>query len=391
MLKISKYMNLEGLFVTTNHLSIIYTCCSSSAPRYILATLNLALSIIYLLVFLKQKKNQVNKSTYFMPILLFALSVLLSSVEQNSAQFRTSYLGLLSYALFGVSTYIINYIYLQRNKAKAEIIKYYAYASMALGAITAYYFYNFTMNTLSLNSSGDVGQNFFYYFIIPMPLLFCFLDDKKKMALYIMIFFGVLLSFKRSGFIIMVIVGFFMLWDIFKKKKDGNGIKNKTMYLLIAIIGFLVLFNEIGLDRIEAMQGRMEAIKEDQGSGRLTISGLFFDYLPEYHIYEYLFGHGYGGFADKFIYYNSAHNDFIEVFFAHGILGLIAIIIIMVRTIKRTVQYQKTKLYIPLLTLSTFFIVFGMVSSVYHYYNFTLPLFVLLAYLDYQFTNKKNV
>lgn len=391
MLKISKYMNLEGLFVITNHLSIIYTCCSSSAPRYMLATLNLALSIIYLFAFLTHKNNQVNKSTYFMPMLLFALSVLLSSIEQNSAQFRTSYLGLLSYALFGVSTYIINYVYLQRNKTKAEIIKYYAYASMALGAITAYYFYNFTMKTLSLDSSGDVGQNFFYYFIIPMPLLFCFLDDKKKMALYLMVFMGVLLSFKRSGFIIMIIVGFFMILNIFKKKKDGKGIKNKTLYIFIAIICSLVLLNEIGFEKIEAMQGRIEAIEEDEGSGRLTIAGLFFKYLPEYQIHEYLFGHGYGGFMDKFVYYNSAHNDFIEVFFAHGIFGLLAIIIIMTRTIKKTIQYRKTTLYIPLLTLSTFFIVFGMVSSIYRYYNFSLPIFVLLAYLDYQFTNKKNV
>lgn len=391
MLKINKYMNLEGLFIITNHLSIIYTSYSSSAPIYLLGTLNLALCIIYLLVFLTQKSNQINKSTYFMPMLLFALSVLLSSIEQNNSLYRTSYIGLLSYAMFGVSTYIINYIYLQRNKSKTEIIKYYAYTSMVLGAIAAYYFYNHTMVTLDLDSSGEEGQNFFYYFIIPMPLLFCFLDDKKKMVLYIMVFFGVLLSFKRSGFIIMVIVGVFMMLDIFKKKKDGKGIKNKTMYIFIVIIGFIVLLNEIGLEKLEAVQGRMESIQEDKGSGRLTISGLFFDYLPEYKIHEYLFGHGYGGFMDKFIYYNSAHNDFIEVFFAHGIFGLLAIIIIMVRTIKKTIQYRKTALFIPLITLSAFFIVFGMVSSIYHYYNFSLPVFVLLAYLDYLFTNKKMV
>ena len=72
-----------------------------------------------------------------------------------------------------------------------------------------------------------------------------------------------------------------------------------------------------------------------------------------------------------------------------ALLGIVAIIMIIARTIMLTYKYRKSELYIPLMILSTFFVVFGMVSSLFHYYNFSLPVFVLLAYIDYAMTTNK--
>lgn len=385
MLKLSNYASIEGIVILTNHLSVIYTSCSSSAPKYELATLNLVLCIIYLLCFCASRNNKTTRSIYFTPILLFAISVIISSIELTPEFYNTNFIGLFSYSLFGVSTYFINYIYLHRNRLDEELIKNYAYASIFLGAITAYYFYTRTVMVLDLKSED--GQNFFYHFLIPMPLLFCFLNDKKKLIIYIIVFFGVLLSFKRSAFIVIILVGGFLIRNLLHRK--NHELKNKWGLLLLAIIAFVMTFYFLGFEKLDVILGRLEDIEEDKGSGRLNISELFFDYLPNYEVYEYFFGHGYGGFARKFVRYNSAHNDFIEVFFAHGILGLLSILTIITRTIKNTIKYKTTKTFVPLVTLSVFFVVFGMVSSLFHYYEYSLPLFIMLAYIDYLILTQK--
>lgn len=381
MINIKKYLNLEGFIVAVNYISVILISNSSSIPKYEISILNLALCIIYIM----HSYNYLKRGVFLNTILLLTLSIIISSHSLDSQFYKTSYLGLFSYSLIGVSTYFINYLYLTKNKNNIELIRLYSYLSIIAGGITAFYFYNYTMKTLELDD--DSGKNFFYYFLTPMPLLFYFIKDKARVFVFILVAIGVILSFKRSGFLIILITGFFLFKNLLTS--NSKNIKYKSLFIICTIVCIIFAIQYIGLEKFTIMQERMDNISEDKGSGRLSIMEYFFEYFQSYRIDEYLLGHGYGGFGAFFKQNNSSHNDFIEVFFSHGILGLIAIIIMAYKIIKNTVKLRKTVIFIPMISFCSMYIIFNLVSCVYHYYNFSLPIFIFIAYTDFIITNKK--
>ena len=82
--------------------------------------------------------------------------------------------------------------------------------------------------------------------------------------------------------------------------------------------------------------GRFESISEDKGSGRGDLFLMVWELILKSDTLELIFGHGYNSVVEVLEY--SAHNDFLEVMYDQGIIGLglyVCIYISLIRTIKK--------------------------------------------------------
>lgn len=203
-------------------------------------------------------------------------------------------------------------------------------------------------------SGGDVtvsgALNSVYYVLLLLPIVFI-QKNKLLIALEIVaLFASVLLSGKRTAFIVLIAA---LILPIVLSLKKGEGKKGRQVLLLILIIALLfITYNYLSSVFDITLFERFEDIGEDEGSGRLTIYKEVIEGFGNSSFLEKLFGHGFNGVANDGVVMfrpdwatsvsaTSAHNDFLEVIYDYGIIGLLFYIVIIVKLIKNAVALRK--------------------------------------------------
>lgn len=142
----------------------------------------------------------------------------------------------------------------------------------------------------------------------------------------------ILVSSKRSAAIVLLLVSIPYVFFWMKNSKN-----NKTLNILLLMCGFLI-FAAIFSGRFDYVSYRMRSVKEDEGSGRAIIWDDVIKEIKKSPFEKLILGHGYytvskrpNSKGDA----NSAHNDFLEVMYDYGIIGLILYISIYIFLFKR--------------------------------------------------------
>ena len=219
-------------------------------------------------------------------------------------------------------------------------------------------------------SSG--GINSIYYCVLLLPL--CYLVDKRIIK-YSMLFIAALLTIitcKRTALISIICCAF--LPPILEKGGKRSKKKTGTLLLLMLVCIVLVyvakyLSKSIDITIIQ----RMQSLQEDGGSGRTTTYALVWEAFKGSNIIKKIFGHGYNAvFLDR-ISISSAHNDFLEVIYDYGIIGLLLYVSMLCTFIKcafrlRSVQGKSFSAYTAALLI---YIILSCVSHliIYPTYN----------------------
>lgn len=171
-------------------------------------------------------------------------------------------------------------------------------------------------------SSGAVNSVYFIVLLLPLILL-----NNKKYIRNIgiaIIIISAIISNKRTAFL-MVIVSLAVYVVMFLCSQKTNFRKKISMIFAVIIISaitvFLYDYNVGGIDI--TLFDRLETIVEDGGSGRDIIYRYVIDEIRNFNAREWIIGNGYNGVFLKSGLGTSAHNDFLEVLFDYGIVGLI--------------------------------------------------------------------
>ena len=117
------------------------------------------------------------------------------------------------------------------------------------------------------------------------------------------------------------------------------------------------------VSRIQKMEvSPLERFEDKSGSGRNQIYSFILDGIKESTIASLLLGHGFYATADftqKSLGYNVAivaHNDWLEVTYDFGLLGLILYLSIFFSLLKATIKSNKQNSRFLLLTLAIFLV-----------------------------------
>lgn len=188
----------------------------------------------------------------------------------------------------------------------------------------------------------SISCAYFSLFLLPIAL-----TAKKyieKICFSIICLIPVLLSEKRTGFLVAIIGILVYLYLELKSSKQNKLERFLRCIIVLGIITILTFFIIEILD-VQIFE-RLEKIKEDEGSGRVEVWRVTWNMIWDSSAIDILIGHGYNAVLEESPLVLSAHSDFLEVLYDFGIIGFIAYFGFIYVIIKRAIhEYKSNGLY----------------------------------------------
>lgn len=172
-----------------------------------------------------------------------------------------------------------------------------------------------------LKKTDEITNNAGYIFLSMIPSMFLLKDNFIKHTIciiYIMIF--IIMGMKRGA---ILIGGIALIYYIYLYFKNANKNEKKNLIITLVVVGIIItMVVDYLLNNSDYFIKRINDTAEGKTSRRDDLYGFFYNYfINDASFIEYLFGRGARGTLE--IYYNFAHNDWLEIAVNNGILGII--------------------------------------------------------------------
>ncbi len=217
---------------------------------------------------------------------------------------------------------------------------------------------------LSLLSMGAVIQMVVSYLTLYMLPLVMLTNGRKINILFILLTMLVLtMSLKRGGIAAMglglVVYG---LTYLFSARQLKRSTIIGSVLLLVVLVGvFIVVATSDEANLVE----RFANMETDEGSGRSAVWYTAVQLIENSDFIPLLFGHGYDQVAMNSFYGLSAHNDFLEVTYDYGLIGVILYLMAGVALFLQIVRLIRRKSpHAPIMAM--FFTIYFAISMVSH-------------------------
>jgi len=333
-INISKVLNWST-FLLINiimllYLSKVYDFSFKSDPiRF--GALVLLICILFVRLFnLKGIINRISGIFIIFIIYLVYLVALIFLKEEYSIS------NLMNIVLFPL-TFLCSYL-MVINKIQFLKIKKFQYIFIFI--IMLLYLYT----KFFIGHHGGLMINSIYYLVLLLPfVLIC----EKKLLRNVMIFailICVLISMKRTAFI--AVIGSLILFFVLKREKQLNkksGVKLKNiLYIILGIILIYLIYSFISDKLGFNILDRFNNNNIDISSGRFDIYRMVLDDFYISDIFQMFFGHGY----NSVVYLTgglSAHNDFLEILYDFGIVGLMLYVFIYINLLSIYKVFKKNR------------------------------------------------
>lgn len=261
----------------------------------------------------------------------YQMIVLVSQVFSISDLFSIFFMGL---------PFFLPYVYQNlgpRIKNPSLILKIIKYIFII--ASLSFIYTRFTLGRIwGLDEENAAGYvNSIYYLLLFFPFLILF---KRRWPYIVLMFVCVVLSGKRTPFIAFSLVMLVFFIDSLKKKHKSRNVILLSLLFLI----FIYVYDYISTVYDVVLFSRFENLQEDEGSGRFEIFQFFVEKIKNSSTFEILLGHGGRNATSEAHSMNlSAHNDFIEILFDYGIIGLLFIVGILWKLVLELIKNIRNK------------------------------------------------
>ncbi len=291
---------------------------------------------------------------YLAYLLWVFVPILMNGIE--NASFVETFMVLMR-QIMPILTLLITYNYVRNHGDSKWFGVLFCIMSLTYG-------YGYLSILFELRSVEDVIQmivSYYVLYVLPLIMLVC----KKKTRVFFILFTLVLLisSVKRGGIVALAggLVVYGMTYFLASKK-----IKLTAIIGGLVIVTLLVgLFFYMGSSDESNLIERFESIEEDGGSGRSVVWYKTAMLLDKSDAGSLIFGHGYNRVALDSQLGLSAHNDFLEVCYDYGIIGLILYLLAFVAFGVKVLRFIWNKSpYAP--AMAMFFAIYFMLSMISH-------------------------
>ena len=274
--------------------------------------------------------------------------------------------GLLSYFyqpmrdLLIISMFIFAYTISSKSK---ELRDFFTSGIIIAMLITAFFYYK---NWAFANEVGEAHLGTSYYVLFLLPAV---ISSPNRWIKYIAIAITgvvILSSFKRGGFIALVlgIVAYLFVKEVLLNHKFTKLI---SFILIVVILLIVLVFIDNAMGNI--ISERILNISEDGGSGRDQVWITTWNMICRSNSEQLIFGHGFNAVLKDSPLGLSAHNDFLEVLYNYGIVCFIPYIFFHIRLIQQiftTLRLKDERASIMAFTY-VIFIILSMISHIIVY------------------------
>lgn len=340
----------------------------------------LAMTVISLLVLFIYSIRNENKLFIWLAV-FFVFSAFASTAL--SGIYSTGRLPFKFISIFyWVAVMLISYYaVLQLNTTKFHV----AIVVLAIPFLS-YGFY--VMRGAEAGYSGVLLLNPVYFISYLMPVVLLLRSRLLKVGILLLIFVVVILSYKRLAilaYFTSIVVYFYYLSRSGSHAKVWRTITvflGAIMFIAVMVFSFRYLGAAFGLD----WSGRMSGMAESGGSGRFDIWRSVLAALASQEIPYWLYGHGY--LATELVLGKGAHNDFLEILYNFGLLGLAIYLMFIGKIIKIFIEMKKLRYrHLDAFAVSLVWFAWGTMFSqlvIYPYWFLSLALFWGMTIADFE-------
>ena len=171
------------------------------------------------------------------------------------------------------------------------------------------------------SSAEEITNNAGYLFLSLIPIWVVY--RRKPLLQYAGLAFCmafILMGMKRGAIAIGGVVVLYLIWQIIKNARGKQRVIVIILTAVLAVVGVYFVIDM--MTSSDYFLQRLEATKEGDSSGRDILYSFFWTYFTEKaDAIQFLFGRGANGTLE--IYYNYAHNDWLEIAVNQGLLGIV--------------------------------------------------------------------
>jgi len=216
------------------------------------------------------------------------------------------------------------------------------------------------------DDSGHLAVS--YYALYMLPLVFLCKSKTIRIVATIVATIVILSSLKRSG-VVAIVVAIFVYIIINQHVK-----KRLSPTAILSIIGMLLLFGTFffvfGSMGEQTVFERFENIGNDNGSGRLVVWEMTIKMISRLDFGALIVGEGYNSVVVNSPVNLSAHNDFLEIIYDYGLIGLALYVCAFLSVCYYTIKMIAAKsVYAPSMAmLMAIYLIQSMLSHIIIYY-----------------------
>lgn len=215
------------------------------------------------------------------------------------------------------------YYFSLKGYLTAERLRWWAVV-FCISCVVSYFIYmQQAMEKLleSGSSAEETTNNAGYLFLSLIPIWVVY--RKKPLLQYAGLAFSMaflLMGMKRGAIAIGGVVFIYLIWQIIRNARGKQRVIVILLTATLAIVGVYFVIDM--MTSSDYFMQRLEDTKEGNSSGRDSLYSFFWTYFSEKaDAIQYLFGRGANGTLE--IYYNYAHNDWLEIAVNQGLLGIL--------------------------------------------------------------------
>lgn len=237
----------------------------------------------------------------------------------------------------------------------------------------------------SMEEMDFLQTNYVFWPLCCAPFIFL-VNHKIKWVLIGLMIFGIVISMKRSAVIIAILTLLFYFWA------KGRNLKRSMSTLALLIVGYFLLSIYYS-DYLLVIEDRMEMMSSDEGSGRLPIYEMVWRHISNFDIGDVIIGRGFGSITQTG--FSNAHNDFLQMLYEYGIIGLVFYIALIFRSCKQLWIINKIAVNNSVLIAegSSFIIliVMGLVSNLVVSYTFFVFLCCFWGFIEGKYISHSQI
>ena len=324
--------------------------------------------------------NNTHLNDVIKPFKILLILYIITSIGYllNTDVSLNNYTQYLSYSVSGCITVITSFSLVKKNPKMLKVFSFMMFLFFAVG-ITRFF------KEMSLLESFYAVTSF-YYLLFAIPLILMSWNKKyfHLILLSVTIIFCVL-SMKRSAIIASVFLLVMYLLIVARS--------SLKQFVYVGILSVIILFiisrylkNTDFLEYLTRIFERLDKLEEDKGSGRGDVIELFIkkDIYDLMAFPDLFIGKGFEAYHRKYINLAAAHNDFIEMIFSTGLLGLFCLCRFLYLIFRKSIVLIKTNSNVAMTYASVVFLFFfyAFASSNFYFYYLSLPLFLTIGALE---------
>lgn len=278
--------------------------------------------------------------------------------------------------LFWQATFYCAYLLLRDSPSRIRIFRVTFAVIAVLAAVYTYLAREISEIAQALNEMGQGSEDFYetalnivFYPLLTIPWILIIKKGLLRNLLLLIVLLSIVLSVKRSAVLASALI--VLVYLLFYSRFSVNRHKRLLRLVIpLLLIGSVFYFTDRYMsDTGDFIVERMHNIQEDKGSGRLRIYEQVLDHLSMNRADEWLFGHGHYTVIQHIPMHKSAHNDFLEVLFDYGLIGLAIYLCLHLLLISQLWRLYKnsSQYFVSYLASYIIFFIMSMVSHLIIY------------------------